>query len=177
MCYEETVWLSTDDIRRKYEKLFEERKFSESFIGTLFDAHLLRGYYNRSKRQVFILEKSWLNLLVHMNYTLYLQLQPVGEPIKFSIPEYCKNIGIEKTYHLEKNWLTPTEILETYKTLREDHTFTEKFITQLVETGILRGKYDSTLKVTHVLLASFIELMYYRDDTIKKNLFSPDSNP
>lgn len=175
MCYDETVWLSTEDIRRKYVNLFEQRKFTEPFIGQLFDAHLLRGYYDRKKRQVFILEKSWLDLLVHMNYNLYLLMQPVnGQPVKFSVPAYCNNITSHIRYDFEKNWFTPTELLDQFERLRSENIFTEKFIGQLVQTGILRGKYDHTVKITHVLLASFIELLFYRNDTIKKNLISPD---
>jgi hypothetical protein len=175
MYHKEPVWLSTHDIKRKYANLFEERKFTEPFIGLLFDAHLLRGYYDRKKREVLILEKSWLHLLIHMNYNLYLQIQPVdGEPVKFSIPSYCTNITSQITYNFEKNWYSPSEILDNFERLREENIFTEKFIVQLVQTGILRGKHDSSLKTTYVLLPSFIELLYYRNATIKKNMIIPD---
>jgi len=177
MCYDETVWLSTEDIRRKYLNLFEERKFTEPFIAQLFDAHLLRGYYDRKKRQVFILEKSWLDLLVHMNYNLFLLMQPVnGQPVKFSVPAYCNNITAHIRYDFEKNWFTPTELLDQFERLRTENVFTEKFIGQLVQTGILRGKYDHSIKATYVLLASFVELLFYRNDTIKKNLISPEDD-
>ncbi len=171
----EKVWLSIDDITRKYKNLFEEKKFSEPFIGQLFDAHLLRGFYDRRKRQIFILEKSWLHLLIHMNYNLYLQIQPInGEPIKFSIPSYCSNIKLEIKYDLDKNWYSPTEILDLFERLRDEKIFTEKFIVQMIQTGILRGKYDSTLKIHYVLLSSFIELLFYRNATIQKNKIIPD---
>ena len=175
MCYKESVWLSVDDIKRKYANLFEEKRFTEPFIGSLFDAQLLRGYYDRKKRQVFILEKSWLHLIIHMNYNLYLQMQPInGEPIRFSIPSYCKNINTQIKYNFEKNWYSPTELLDQFERLREENIFTEKFIVQMVQTGILRGKYDSSLKITYVLLSSFIELLFYRNATIQKNKFIPD---
>lgn len=177
MCYKETVWLSSDDIKRKYANLFEEKKFTEMFVGLLFDAQLLRGYYDRKKRQVFILEKSWLDLLVHMNYNLYLQMQTVnGEPIKFSVPAYCNNIKSTIRYDFEKNWYSPTELLDQFERLREEKVFTEKVLIQLVETGILRGKHDNSTKITYVLLASFLELLFYRNDTIKKNLITPDDD-
>ncbi len=175
MYEKKNIWLSIEDMKRKYPNLFEERKFSETFITHLFDAHLLRGFYDRKKRQVFILEKSWLHLLIHMNYNLYLQIQPInGEPIKFSIPKYCSSITSEIKYELDKNWYSPTEILDNFERLRDEKIFTEKFIVQLVQTGILRGKHDNTLKITYVLLTSFIELLYYRNITIQKNQILPD---
>lgn len=174
MFKKETVWLSIEDIRRKYFNLIEEKKFNESFIGLLFDADLLRGYYDRKKRQTFILEESWLDLLVHMNYNLFLQMQPVnGEPVKFSIPNYCKN-PLKMQYDLEKNWYTPSELLEQFEQLKLEKIFTEGFIGELVRKGILRGRYDFGIKCTYILFPSFIELLWYRNYTLKQNMYYPD---
>jgi len=169
----EPVWLSTVDIRRKYEGLCEEKNFSRKFIVKLFRANLLRGYYDSTHRRFMILEESWLEMVKHVNYNLYLQIFPIeGEPIKFSVPTYCNNLN-QVRYDLEKNWYTPTELLEEYEKLKYDKIFDVVFIKQLVHCGLIRGGHDPREKVTIVLLASFIELLLYRDYILQQNMVSP----
>lgn len=167
------VWLSTVDIRRKYEGLCEEKGFGRKLIVKLFRANLLRGYYDQHYKRFMILEESWLEMVKHINYNLYLQIFPTGdEPIRFSIPTYCHNVGIVR-YDLEKNWYTPTELLIEYEKLRDDKIFDIVFIKQLVHCGLVRGGYDPKEKLTIVLLASFIELLLYRDYILRQNMVSP----
>lgn len=173
MNIKEPVWLSTIDIRRKYEGLCEEKNFNRKFIVKLYRANLLRGYYDSNHRRFMILEESWLELVKHVNYNLYLQIFPIdGEPIRFSIPPYCLKLS-QIRYDLEKNWYTPTELLEEYEKLKDDKIFDITFINQLVHSGLLRGGHDPKEKITQILVASFIELLLYRDYILQQNMVSP----
>lgn len=167
------VWLSTVDIQRKYEGLCIEKNFTRKFIIKLFRANLLRGYYDTHGKKFMILEESWLELIKHVNYNLYLQIFPLdSDPIKFSIPSYCPKPTVVR-YSLEKNWYTPTEILEEYRQLEQERIFSVTFISQLVHCGLVRGGYDPKEKSTHVLFASFLELLLYRDYILQQNMVSP----
>jgi len=173
MDMKEAVWLSTVDIRRKYEGLCEEKGFSRRLIIKLFRANLLRGYYDSHNKKFMILEESWLEMIKHVNYNLYLQIFPLNdEPIKFSVPTYCNNLK-QIRYDLEKNWYTPTELLAEYEKLRDDRIFDIFFIKQLRHCGLIRGGHDPKEKVTIILLASFIELLLYRDYILQRNMVSP----
>lgn len=169
----EPVWLSTVDILRKYEGLCIEKNFTRKFIIKLFRGNLLRGFYNSHFKKFMILEESWLELVKHVNYNLYLQIFPLDdEPIRFSIPTYCNNLNRVR-YDLEKNWYTATELLEEYNDLQMDKTFDIVFIRQLVQSGLIRGGYDPKEKITHILRASFIEFLLYRDYILQQNMVSP----
>lgn len=169
----EPVWLSTLDIRLKYEGLCAEKGFSRRLIVKLYRAHLLRGYYDPHHKRFMILEESWLEMVKHVNYNLYLQIFPLdGEPIRFSVPTYCNSLT-QIRYDLEKNWYTPTELLAEYEKLRDDKVFDIFFIKQLMHCGLIRGGYDPKEKVTTILLASFIELLLYRDYILRQNMVSP----
>ncbi|HXU26374.1 MAG TPA: hypothetical protein VN698_04020 [Bacteroidia bacterium] len=169
MYRKEDLWLDAEDIRRKYPKLFIEDGFTASFIGLLFDANLLRGRYDRTKRQVFILEESFIDLLKHMKYNYLIQANYLpGDEIKFSIPPYCCLTEVV-TIKENKHWYTPTEVLELYPKLYQEKIFNESFIGQLVHKNIIRGKFDSTEKCTLILKPSFDELLKYRNYMIEKN--------
>lgn len=167
------VWLSTVDILRKYEGLCLEKNFSRKFIIKLFRANLLRGYYDSHNKKFMILEESWLDLVKHVLYNLYLQVHQIsGEQINFSIPPYChKTLTIR--YNLDKNWYTATELLDEYNQLETDRIFDVAFIRQLVHCGLVRGGYDPKEKITQILKASFIELLLYRDYILQQNMISP----
>ena len=165
----EVLWLDAEGIRKKYPTLFIEDGFTSSFIGLLFDANLLRGRYDRKKRQVFILEESFIELLKHIKYNYLIQASKLpGDDIKFSIPCYC-SIPKLIIYDLDKYWYTPTELLALYPQLAKEQLFSESFIGQLVHKHVIRGKYDSIEKCTLILKPSFDELLKYRNYLIDKN--------
>jgi len=173
MCAREFVWLSTVDILRKYESLCVEKNFGRKFIVKLFRANLLRGYYDSHNKKFMILEESWLELIKHVNYNLYLQIFPIDtEPIKFCIPPYCGKLAVLPS-SLEKNWYTPSELLEEHDKLLTDKIFDITFIRQLVHCGLVRGGYDPKEKITQVLRPSFIELLLYRDYILQQNMVGP----
>jgi hypothetical protein len=167
------VWLSTMDIQRKYEGLCIEKNLTRKFIVKLFRANLLRGHYDSVNKRFMILEESWLDLIKHMNYNMYLQIFPVeGEAPRFSVPTYCHH---PKYLHfqMERNWYTPTEVLEEYSMLKHEKEFNIRFLRQLVHAGLVRGSYDPKEKIIQILMPSFIELLLYRDYIIQQNLVSP----
>lgn len=170
MAAKKDLWLTIEEIFLKYPNLCNNEPDFDEFIGTLYDAGLLRGYYDRRKRKVFILEEAWIDLLNHRNYNLYIQMEG-SDTMKFSVPAYCGS-KFPKTYQYDKYWYTPTEILEEYWQLGEIPAFKVSLISKLVKTGIVRGKINSSEPHVLVLLPSFVELLKYRDWVIKKNLIN-----
>jgi hypothetical protein len=168
------VYLTIEDIEKKYPDFFKrDKKAFAEFICLLFDVGFLRGYYDRHKRKIFILEESWIDLLKHRNYNLSLQMYNVSDNPKFSIPPpYC-NDEFPKTYIYDKYLYTPTELLKLFEFLKCIPAFTTKFINMLVKTGMVRGNINLTEPYVEVLLPSFIEFLKYRDWVIQKNLIHP----
>jgi hypothetical protein len=168
----EPIWLLPDEILKKYFDFCFQRNINERFLVKLFDAHLLRGQTNRKLKKVEILEESFLQLLLHINYNLEKQkFHKIDEIIL--VPIYCKIEDKTIHYNLDKSWYTATELLNELKSVKQHKMYTVDFINELMHKGILRGRYDKTEKVGFILLPSFIELIKYRDYTLTQNLFFP----
>jgi len=170
MCGKANVWHTVEEIRKKYPKIFLEDGFTASFIGLLFDADLLRGKFDRTKRQILILDESFLDLLKHIQYNFLIQATSLpGDPIKFSVPPYCSCYTI-KSWEADKHWYTPTEIFNFYPKLTEDKIFSENFLSQLAHKNIVRGKFEYAEKCTFILKPSFDELLNYRNYVIQQKI-------
>jgi len=175
MCSKNAVWLTVEEIRKKYPKVFLEDGFSASFVGLLFDADLLRGKYDRTKRQVLILEESFIDLLKHIKYNYLIHANNLpGDEIKFSIPPYCSYSRI-LVWEPDKHWYSPTEILNFFPVLTEDKIFNESFVGQLAHKNIVRGKFDYSEKCTLILKPSFDELLKYRNYVVLKKIIPLDN--
>ena len=164
MWEKEPIWLTPSQVLDKYDGALKKKDFTETFVSQLADTFILRGYYNRSRRQQFILEESLLALIKHINTNIYYSLIPVGEngPFGFSSLSLCDNFTYStKIREFEEIWATPTELLQNKPQLKKMHIFNEAFIAQLVHKNILRGKYDFSSKYTLVLIESFKELERY----------------
>lgn len=114
-----SIWHTVEEIRRKYPKIFLVDGFTASFIGLLYDAELLRGQFDRTKRQILILGESFLDLLKHIQYNHLIQATSyLSNEIKFSVPPYagCNTI---KVWEPGQHWYTPAEILKSYPRLTE----------------------------------------------------------
>ncbi len=168
----EPVWLLTDDLIRKYSDFCFQRNINERFLVKLFDAHLLRGQTNRRLKKVEILEESFLQLLLHINYNLDKQKFNVHDE-KIPIPIYCTIEDNTIRYDMTKNWYTATELMLELPSIKHHKIYTVDFINELMLKGILRGRYDKTEKIGFILLPSFLELIKYRDYTLTQNLFYP----
>jgi len=176
MCGKVSLWHTVEDIRRKYPKIFLEDGFTASFIGLLYDADLLRGKFDRTKRQILILDESFLDLLKHIQYNFLIQATSLpGDEIKFSVPPYC-SCNTVKRWEPGEHWYTPTEILKEYPRLTEDRIFNEHFLSQLAHKNIVRGKFDYTDKCTLILKPSFDELINYRNYVIDQRKFLLNDN-
>lgn len=174
MYSKQPVWLAPNEVIAKYSNVCRERKIYDKFLSRLYDAHLLRGRLNRKTKKVELLEESWLDLLLLINYNLSSQIIPLnGEPIIVYPPKYYHTLTGKLIYDSDKFWYTPTEILSIYKFLEHEKNYTVEFVGDLVDKGIVRGRYDNTEKCYHILLPSFNKLLEYRENTILQNLFFP----
>jgi hypothetical protein len=170
MCEKISVWQTVEDIRKKYPKIFLVDGFTASFIGLLYDADLLWGKLDRTKRQVLILEESFLGLLKHIQYNHLIEATSFpGCEIKFSIPPYaaCNTV---KTWEAAQHWYTPTEILKAHPKLVSNDIFNANFLSQLAHKYIVRGKFDYNDKCTLILKPSFDELINYRNHVIQQKI-------
>jgi hypothetical protein len=168
----EPVWLSTDDLIKKYFDFCFQRNINERFLVKLFDAHLLRGQTNRRLKKVEILEESFLELLKHINYNLQKQMYYSNEE-KISVPIYCLIEDNTIRYNIDRSWYTASDLMNELPSIKQHKIYTVDFINELMLKGILRGRYDKTEKIGFILLPSFIELIKYRDYTLTQNLFYP----
>lgn len=168
MYSKEPVWLTTDEILRKYFEFCFERNITERFLVKLFDAHLLRGQNNRKIKKVEILEESFLELIKHINYNLQVQMYKFNEE-KISVPNYCQIENKIIIYSIDKSWYTASEIIHEVPAMRYHKIFTVDFINELMEKGMIRGRMDRSQKVGLILLPSFIELLKYRNYMLKQN--------
>jgi hypothetical protein len=176
MYSKEPVWLSPNEVIKKYFNVCNERKIHEKFLARLYDAHLLRGKINRKTKKIELLEESWLDLLLLINHNLHSQLIPLnGEPIKIYAPKYYHTLDGKLITDSDKTWYTPSELLNVYDFLEHEKIFTVEFVGSLSDTGILRGHFNNTEKCRHILLPSFNKLLEYREHTIVQNLFFPNS--
>lgn len=171
-----SIWYTVEEIRRKYPKMFLADGFTASFIGLLYDADLLRGEYDRTKRQVLILEESFLDLIKHIQYNHLIEATSyLSDGIKFSIPPYaaCNTI---KVWEPGEYWYTPGEILKCYPKLAQGRIFSEHFLSQLANKYIVRGKFDYSDKCTLILKPSFDELINYRNWVVQQKIIPPNNN-
>ena len=156
----EPIWLLPDDILKKYFDFCFQRNINERFLVKLFDAHLLRGQTNRKLKKVEILEESFLQLLVHINYNLEKKkYHKIDDEIL--APIYCKIVDRTIKYNIDKSWYTATELLNELKSIKHHRIYTTDFINELMHKDILIGRYDKTEKIGFILLPSFIELIKY----------------
>lgn len=168
MITKEPIWLTTDQVVKKYFEFCFSRNITEKFLVKLFDAHLLRGQCNRKLKKVEILEESFLELLKHINYNLQVQMYRFNRE-KISVPNYCEMGDVMMEYDIENSWYTASEILFQMPELKYHRIFTVEFINELMDKGMIRGRFDRTQKVGLILLPSFVELLKYRNHMIKQN--------
>jgi hypothetical protein len=175
MLLKEQVWLSTDDLIKKYYNFCFERNITNRFLVQLYDAHLLRGQLDRRLKKTEILEESFLELVKHIHYNLQMQMNLISCEEKISVPIYCSSQDNSVRYDLDKSWYTATDIMREVPLITQHKMFTISFINELMLKGILRGRYDKTEKIGLILLPSFIELMKYRNYTLTQNCCSPST--
>lgn len=164
----EPIWLTTDQVIRKYFEFCVARNITDKFLVKLFDAHLLRGQNNRKLKKVEILEESFLELIKHINYNLQIQMYSFNHE-KISVPNYCEMESIGTIYSIQDSWYTASEIIYQMPDIKYHKIFTVEFINELMDKGMVRGRIDRTQKVGLILFPSFIELLKYRNYMIKQN--------
>lgn len=164
----EPVWLTTDQIIRKYFEFCYARNITEKFLVKLFDAYLLRGQNNRKLKKVEILEESFLELIKHINYNLQIQMYRFNHE-KISVPNYCEIENKTTEYEIENSWYTASEIIYHMPSIKYHKIFTVEFINELMDKGMVRGRIDRTQKIGLILLPSFLELLKYRNYMLKQN--------
>ncbi len=167
------VWLLTNDLIKKYQEFCFSWDISEKYLIKLCDANLLTGHPNRKLKKHEVLEESFLQLLLHVNYNLEkLKYHTIEEII--SVPIYCRQDGKIIRYDMDKNWYSATELIEKIPAIKIYKTYSVEFLNELVNKGVLRGKYDKTEKINYILLASFIELIEFRNYILHQTeLFPP----
>lgn len=175
MYTKEPVWLCPEEILIKYNQYCYEHNINKRFITKLFDANLLRGRTDRKSHRIEILEESWLDLLILIDYNLdRRKYHSDTGALKLYTPPSC-NYTIEQLRTEQViEWKTPTDLIKSYDHfLHYEKVYTAEFVGDLIDKGIVRGKYDETGKCYQVLVPSFIDLIKYREYTITQNLFFP----
>ena len=171
MYSEDPVWLVPEELIKKFSDFCFKNSISERRIVRLFDAYLLRGRDNRKSKNIEILQQSFFDLQAHIKYNHLKQVSK--NEAKIIQPPYCKKkymIFYDRSY----NWYTITEALDTYSDfLKEEKNFTVEFIGELVNIGLITGKYNLSENCYHILLPSFVDLIKYRDYSVSKILLLP----
>lgn len=164
------VWLTTKDILTKYHNYCDDKNITERFLVRLYDADLLIGYNDRKKRKVEILESSFLELVKHIAYNFACKSSYTNTE-SISAPHYCYQQQQKRYSEIKYEWYTATEIISYSPELLDSRYFTVEFLNELTEKFVLRGKYDASMRTNLILHPSFLELMKYRNYTMKLNMY------
>lgn len=175
MYSKEPVWYLPEEILRKYQDFCFVNNINERRLVRLFDAFLIRGRGNRNSRKIEILQESFEDLMGHIEYNFFRRGSKNGDK-PHKIPEYLKHkYGI--FYDKELNWYTPSEILKTYYAILKNETyFTCEFIGELVQMGLIIGKYSPKENCYYILLPSFVDLMKLREHSLQQYRWLPPPN-
>lgn len=172
MYSKEPVWYLPDQILSKYHDFCFINNINERRLVRMFDAFLLRGRGNRNSRKIEILQESFEELMAHIEYNFSRRTNNKAN-ILVKIPEYLK-YKYSIYYDKELNWYTPSEILKTYyNILKNEKYFTCEFIGELVQMGLIIGKYAPKEDCYFILLTSFVELMKLREHCVRQYLILP----
>ncbi|MDP1801193.1 MAG: hypothetical protein Q8L81_07575 [Bacteroidota bacterium] len=170
MYSKEPVWLLPETIVDRYNEFCFKNNLTEKRLVQLYDAFLLRGRDHRNSKKIEILQESFEILQQHIKYNLMKQGSNNEDII--NTPHYLK-YKYEIFYDKEKNWYTPSELIDTYSFLKNERHFTSKFIGEMAYIGMIIGKYQPHENCYYIHLPSFVWLIKYREYIVRQYLMLP----
>lgn len=175
MYSQEPHWLLPEDIVNKYRNYCFYNNITERRIVKLFDASLLIGRPNRTSKKVEILEESFEYIQKHIEYSFLKRTGNLKLNAHFTIPQYLK-VKYELPYDNGLTWYTPTEVRKTYEFIfKKEEALTIQLLGDLVQMGLVIGKYDPKENCYYMLLTSFVEILKLHEYCVSEKLLFPRS--
>ncbi len=174
MYSKEPVWLYPEAIIQTYNDFCFKNSITERKLKTLAEAFLLRARSNRNSKKTEILQESFEQMQLHINYNFLKRSANMGDVVKE--PTYITH-KYKIFYDKSQTWYTPKEILEIFDFLKYERSYTSEFIGYLVEIGMVIGKFQRSENCFFVSLPSFVWLLKYHEFTVKQYLILPPEDP
>ncbi|MBA2613941.1 MAG: hypothetical protein H0U95_18405 [Bacteroidetes bacterium] len=174
MYSKDPVWLLPEALIGTSKDFCFKNNITERVLRSLVDAFLLRARSNRNSKKTEILQESFEQLQRHINYNFLKRTANIGSIIPE--PEYI-NKKYKIFYDKSQTWYTPKEILETYPFLKLEKSYTCEFIGDLVQIGMVIGKFQRSEDCFFISLPSFVWLLKYHEFTVSQFVFlRPDDD-
>lgn len=174
MYTKDPVWLYPEVIVLMYKDFCFKNNITERKLRTLVDAFLLRGRSNRNTKKVEILQESFEVLQAHIIYNYEMKTCKNREMV--IRPVYMK-YKYQVYYDSNHSWYTPKEVIENYPFFKTEQNYTTNFIGDLVEIGMITGKYVTSERCFYILIPSIVWLIKYHEYTVSQYLFFPPQSP
>ena len=142
MYIKKEIWLTEEEIFKKYAGFYHSRNIDMKFMQHLSAANFLRCRNNNHTKKVEVLEEYLLELIKHIIHVKNVDLKIIQNEFEsISVPFYVTHQRVNYA-NCHQEWYSPTELKDEFPAIRDNSIFTVEFINDLSINHLVLSKED-----------------------------------